>query len=212
MIDPRWQQALGAAALFAVNPSGLGGVVVRAAPGPVRDAWLKALTELLEPGTPIRRIPPQVPDSRLLGGLDLTATLHAGRPVAERGLLAEADGGVVLVPMAERMSTGTASRLAAVLDTGEVRVEREGIATCWPARIAVIALDEGLETEDRPPQVLMDRLGLWMDLEGISPRHLDDGPWDASAVAQARAAQAPAPGGGRPGRARQRLRLQGQHL
>ena len=189
MIDPRWQQALGAAALLAVNPPGLGGVVVRAAPGPVRDAWLEALTELLAPGTPIRRIPPQVPDSRLLGGLDLTATLHAGRPVAERGLLAEADGGVVLVPMAERMSTGTASRLAAVLDTGEVRVEREGIATCWPARIAVIAFDEGLESEDRPPQVLMDRLGLWIDLEGISPRHLDGGPWDASAVAQARAAQ-----------------------
>ena len=189
MIDPRWQQALGAAALLAVNPPGLGGVVVRAAPGPVRDAWLDALTELLAPGTPIRRIPPQVPDSRLLGGLDLTATLHAGRPVAERGLLAEADGGVVLVPMAERMSTGTASRLAAVLDTGEVRVEREGIATCWPARIAVIAFDEGLESEDRPPQVLMDRLGLWIDLEGISPRHLDGGPWDASAVAQARAAQ-----------------------
>jgi len=91
--------------------------------------------------------------------------------------------------MAERMSTGTASRLAAVLDTGEVRVEREGIATCWPARIAVIAFDEGLESEDRPPQVLMDRLGLWIDLEGISPRHLDGGPWDASAVAQARAAQ-----------------------
>jgi magnesium chelatase subunit D len=38
--------------------------------------------------------------------------------------------------------------------------------------------------------VLMDRLGLWIDLEGISPRHLDEGPWDASAVAQARAAQA----------------------
>jgi len=190
LIDPRWQQALGAAALFAVDPSGLGGVVVRAAPGPVRDAWLEALTELLEPGTPIRRIPPQVPDSRLLGGLDLTATLHAGRPVAERGLLAEADGGVVLVPMAERMGTGTAGRLAAVLDAGEVRVEREGIASCWPARIAVIALDEGLETEDRPPIVLMDRLALWIDLEGISPRHLDPGPWDASAVAQARAAQA----------------------
>jgi magnesium chelatase subunit D len=65
-------------------------------------------------------------------------------------------------------------------------VEREGIASSWPARIAVIALDEGLESEDRPPIVLMDRLGLWIDLEGISPRHLDPGPWDALAVARAR--------------------------
>jgi hypothetical protein len=118
VIDPRWQQALGAAALLAVNPPGLGGVVVRAAPGPVRDAWLEALTELLAPGTPIRRIPPQVPDSRLLGGLDLTATLHAGRPVAERGLLAEADGGVVLVEDAVHRVAAVKQELEEVAEVG----------------------------------------------------------------------------------------------
>jgi len=188
LTDPRWQDALAAAALLAVDPGGLGGVVVRAAPGPVRDAWLAALAGLLDAGTPVRRIPAQIPDARLLGGLDLTATLHAGRPVAERGLLAEANGGVVVVPMAERMSAGTAGRLAAVLDAGEVRVERDGIASCWPARIAVMALDEGLESEDRPPVVLMDRLGLWIDLDEIAPRDLSPGPWDASDVILARAA------------------------
>ena len=188
MTDPRWQDALAAAALLAVDPVGLGGVVVRAAPGPVRDAWLAALNSLLVAGTPVRRIPAQIPDARLLGGLDLTATLSAGRPVAERGLLAEADGGIVVVPMAERMSVGTAGRLAAVLDSGEVRVERDGIASCWPARIAVVALDEGLESEDRPPIVLMDRLGLWIDLDEIAPRDLSPGPWDASDVVLARAA------------------------
>ena len=188
MTDPRWQDALAAAALLAVDPVGLGGVVVRAAPGPVRDAWLAALAGLLVTGAPVRRIPAQIPDVRLLGGLDLTATLSAGRPVAERGLLAEADGGVVVVPMAERMSAGTAGRLAAVLDAGEVRVERDGIATCWPTRIAVVALDEGLESEDRPPVVLMDRLGLWIDLDEIAPRDLSPGPWDASDVVLARAA------------------------
>jgi len=188
LTDPRWQDALAAAALLAVDPVGLGGVVVRAAPGPVRDAWLAALAGLLVTGAPVRRIPAQIPDARLLGGLDLTATLSAGRPVAERGLLAEADGGVVVVPMAERMSAGTAGRLAAVLDAGEVRVERDGIATCWPTRIAVVALDEGLESEDRPPVVLMDRLGLWIDLDEIAPRDLSPGPWDASDVVLARAA------------------------
>ena len=188
MTDPRWQDALAAAALLAVDPVGLGGVVVRAAPGPVRDAWLAALAGLLVTGAPVRRIPAQIPDARLLGGLDLTATLSAGRPVAERGLLAEADGGVVVVPMAERMSAGTAGRLAAVLDAGEVRVERDGIATCWPARIAVVALDEGLESEDRPPVVLMDRLGLWIDRDEIAPRDLSPGPWDASDVVLARVA------------------------
>ena len=65
MTDPRWQDALAAAALLAVDPVGLGGVVVRAAPGPVRDAWLAALNSLLVAGTPVRRIPAQIPDARL---------------------------------------------------------------------------------------------------------------------------------------------------
>jgi hypothetical protein len=33
-------------------------------------------------------MPLHIGDERLLGGLDLTATLQAGRPVAQRGLLA----------------------------------------------------------------------------------------------------------------------------
>ena len=37
-----------------------------------------------------------ITDSRLLGGLDLAATLRAGRPVAERRLLADSDGALLL--------------------------------------------------------------------------------------------------------------------
>ena len=44
---------------------------------------------------------------RLLGGLDLAATLRAGRPMPQRGLLAEADGGVLVLAMAERLAAGT---------------------------------------------------------------------------------------------------------
>jgi magnesium chelatase subunit D len=79
-----------AALLLAVDPAGLGGALLRAAPGAAREAWLGMLRAGLPAGTPWRRLPLGVPDSRLLGGLDLTATLAAGRPVAERGVLAEA--------------------------------------------------------------------------------------------------------------------------
>ena len=92
--DP-WEDAALIAALFAVDPAGLGGVCLRALPGPVRDQWLADTRELLPPETPRRKIPLHVSDGRLLGGLDLTATLRAGRPVAEHGLFAEAHGGVL---------------------------------------------------------------------------------------------------------------------
>ena len=100
---PAWENAVLAASLFAVDPAGLGGVSLRAAAGPVRDRWIALLRGVLPPETRMRRVPCHVEDGRLLGGLDLPATLQAGRPVVERGILAEADGGVVMLAMAERL-------------------------------------------------------------------------------------------------------------
>ncbi len=105
-----WANALQALALFAASPPEFGGVAVRAGAGPVRDAWLKLLTETLAADTPLRRVPLHVRDDRLLGGLDLAATLRAGRPVEQKGLLAEADGGIVILAMAERLDAGTSAR------------------------------------------------------------------------------------------------------
>ena len=42
-------------------------------------------------------------ESRLLGGLDLAATLKYGRPVAETGILQECDNGVSILAMAEEL-------------------------------------------------------------------------------------------------------------
>ena len=109
-----------------------------------------------------------VGDDRLLGGLDLSATLQAGRPVAEQGVLAQADGGVITLAMAERLSLGTGAKISAVLDRHEVLIERDGFARRIRARFAVIALDEGIEPDERPPDSLLDRLGLHIDLNGLS--------------------------------------------
>lgn len=162
-----WGHAVLAAAAFAVDPTGTGGVVLRAMPGPARTLWLDLLRELLPASAPLRRIPLHVTDGRLLGGLDLTATLRAGRPVAERGILGEADGGVVMLSMSERLEPSTAARVAATLDAGEVLLERDGLTLRTPARIGVVALDEGIGDDERPPPALLDRLGFLVDLEGI---------------------------------------------
>lgn len=146
-----------AAALLAVDPAGLGGAVLRGAPGPERESWLALLRAGLGPGAAWRRMPATTPDSRLLGGLDLAATLAAGRPVAERGVLAEADGGILLLGMAERAGPGLAARIAAVMDAGEVALERDGLARRLPARFGLVALDEGVDGE-QVAEALRDRL------------------------------------------------------
>ncbi|MFN3231252.1 MAG: magnesium chelatase subunit D [Alphaproteobacteria bacterium] len=164
----RWADAISAAQLFTIDPHGLGGISLRAMPGPVRDIWLQTFRTLLSPDAPVRRLPLHAGDDRLLGGLDLTATLNSGRPIAQTGLMSEADGGVVMAAMAERLSPSTAAHLSAALDSGEVALERDGFGLRTPARIGVIALDEGLAEDERPPAPLVERLAFHLDLNPIA--------------------------------------------
>jgi magnesium chelatase subunit D len=164
-----WSDAVTAVQLFAVDPIGTGGVLVRSRAGPVRDRWLANLRGALPPSQPLRHLPLHIADGRLLGGLDLNATLLAGRPVVERGLLAEADGGVLVVAMAERLSSATTVHVTAAMDAHETLVERDGLSLRMPARFGVVALDEGLEDEIAPA-ALRDRLAFYVDLNEMPLR------------------------------------------
>lgn len=183
-----WLRAAVASAVFAADPVGTGGVLLRARAGPVRERWLAGLRALLPSAPPMRRVPLSIPDSRLFGGLDLTATLRTGRPVIEQGLLADLDGGVLLLPMAERTSAGLAARLAAAMDHGEFRIERDGIGRTLPSRFGLLALDEGDAGEERLPDALADRIGLWLDLDDITLAEsgLATPLWTPTSIARAR--------------------------
>ena len=180
-----WSDAVTAAQLFALDPIGSGGILVRSRAGPARERWLAMLRAALPPSGPLKHVPLHISDGRLLGGLDLHATLLAGRPVAERGLLAEADGGVLILAMAERLSFATTVHITAALDARETIVERDGISLRVPARFGVIALDEGLEDEFAPGS-LGDRLGFHIDLNEVSIREADEFATDQPAISEAR--------------------------
>ncbi len=185
-----WSDAAFAAALLAVDPGGLGGLVLRGGAGPVRDTWLELLRDLLPAGTPVRRCPLNIADDRLLGGLDLTLSLASGRPVAQRGVLADAHGGIVVLPMAERISDATGARIAAVLDDGRVAIERDGLAATLPADIAIVLLDESAGPDERPPSALVERCALQIDIGDARVQDLSLGNVDEEQVAAARASLA----------------------
>jgi magnesium chelatase subunit D len=180
-----------AAALFAIDPAGFGGLLVRGRAGPVREAYVAQIRALMAPDAPVRRLPISISDDRLLGGLDLALTLAAGRIVALRGVLAESDGGLLIAPMAERLSPSLTSKIVAVMDTGEVVAEREGLSLCAPARFGLLALDEGVDDE-RVGAALADRLAFHVDCDIQNDE--DEGA-DPQAIALARAlfAQVSAP-------------------
>lgn len=180
-----WAEAAEACALLAVAPE-LGGAVLRGPAGPARDAWLALLRSWLPSDAAWRRLPPTADDERLIGGVDLGAAL-AGRRLLQPGLLAEANGGVLVAPMAERMATSTAARLSAALDRGEVRLARDGVEAVLPSAFRLVALDESLPEEPGCPEALIDRLALHLDLTGIGHRDLGAIAVDAADIASAQA-------------------------
>jgi magnesium chelatase subunit D len=122
----------------------------------------------------------------LLGGLDLGATLQAGRPVALQGLLAQADGGVLLLAMAERMTAAAAARFGSVLDTRSVRLQRDGLDSVYASRLALVALDEGASDDEHMPASLADRLAFRL-LMGERAEEEEGPQWTAQEVLAARA-------------------------
>lgn len=177
--DP-WADALAAAQLLMVDPDGLKGVILRAPPGAARDAWLAALRACAPAGAPVRRAPAHIDDERLLGGLDLAATLAAGRPVASRGLLSESAGGVVLLAMAERCPSATGARIALAMDAAE-------------SHFALVALDEGVEPDERAPDILAERVAFHVTLDGVRTHALPQvGPEDVLRAQDRLAHMAPA--------------------
>ncbi len=152
-IDPLevWARAATAIALLAIDPAGLQGLWVRARVGPARDRLMQALMPVMD--RPVARLPLTITDDQLFGGVDLSATLAAGKVVHSAGLVRHAPMALVL-PMAERALAGLNARLAQVLDANDGH--------------CLIALDEGAEPDERLGSTLVDRLGLHLNLEGLA--------------------------------------------
>jgi len=174
-----------AALLLAVDPHGLGGVVVKGGPGPERDGFLAELARLLPSGSPCTRIPVNVGFDRLIGGLDFGATMASGRPVHARGLLEASDGGVAIVSMAERLPPAVSAVLSGTVDTGKAVIERDGLGSTKLARFAVVALDEGLDDEALD-EALADRLAFTLRIGEHPSSDIAAPGWSAEAVLDAR--------------------------
>jgi magnesium chelatase subunit D len=174
-----WHDAQFALIALQVDPVRLGGIWLRAGHGPVRDVWLARLQGT---GLPVFKIPNQVDDERLLGGIDLAQTLQSSKLVQQVGLLAQAHGGTIVLPMAERLPLHTVAHIAQAQDRGLVYA-RDAQAVS-ESRFGIIALDESDEDEADIAPRLSDRLGMWLDLrsncladtleslEQLSPREL----------------------------------------
>ncbi len=141
-----WNHACLALKLLLIDPVGLGGISLRARAGPVRDRFLDYLNQ----STPTVRIHPSMPSEALFGGMDVAATLEAGRIINSSGLLRE--NVCPVMAMAERCGPLRAFELVRYLET-----RKQPIAL----------LDEGAEPEETVLPILSERLAFHISLEAI---------------------------------------------
>jgi magnesium chelatase subunit D len=168
-----WFDAQTTAALLAIDPHGLGGICVKSQFGPIRDAWFTFMQTQIAPSAHFQKIPIQIQDEQLLGGLDLEATLSYGKPIYSSGLLAKSHGGFIVLPMAERISPHTIAHIMQVLDRGEVRHPQQ-TAELAPCLFGMIALDEGIGPDESIHPRLAEHMAFEVRLDHLSQNDCKD--------------------------------------
>ena len=163
-----WNDALTSLQLLQIDPSGFGGVWLRAPFGPVRERWLR---HLLAAGLNTVKVPGSVDMERLLGGIDLSLTLQTGSLHMQSGLLQQADQGVVCISMAERFPASLMAPMTQAMDTQSLPPLRmsDGSESAPRTQFGVVALDESMDDEPPIGKSLQERLGLWFDLQALAP-------------------------------------------
>jgi magnesium chelatase subunit D len=154
-----------AAILLAVAPEQLNGAVLYCDSRMASEQWCTMFHSLLPSGAPSKRIPGSVAAERLLGGLDFAATLARGQAVHERGLLAEAGGGCVVLSGATAQAS-TYAHLCHALDHPVTRAGRETPSVEDAAPFAVI-VQQAMDDTALPPS-LVERLGFHVSLDARS--------------------------------------------
>ena len=167
-----WNDAMTSLQLLQIDSHGWGGIWLRAPFGPVRELWLRHLSQT---GLNTVKLPGNIDVERLLGGIDLSRTLQSGLLQMQTGLLQQADLGLVCISMAERFPTALIAPMTQAMDTQSLPpLKINHTESSVRTQFGVVALDESMADDPPMSPALTERLGLWFDLQDIAPSDVSD--------------------------------------
>jgi magnesium chelatase subunit D len=163
-----WNDAMTSLQLLQIDQHGFGGIWLRAPFGPVREQWLRHLSQT---GLNTVKLPGNIDVERLLGGIDLSLTLQSGRLHMQSGLLQQADQGILLISMAERFAPALIAPMTQAMDKQSLPPLKNATEADSSIRtqFGVVALDESMNDDAPMSPALQERLGLWFDLQELAP-------------------------------------------
>ncbi|MEW6210852.1 MAG: magnesium chelatase ATPase subunit D [Acidobacteriota bacterium] len=153
-------QAKLALMMLAVDPA-LKGALICGRPGEAKSAMARSFAAML--CLRLIETPLGATADRLLGGLDIEATLRYKKRRSSRGLMAEAHGGALYIDDINLLESDLIHLVADALDRREVRVEREGISEILKAEFFLIGTYNPAEGE--ADALLKDRVGFIVEAE-----------------------------------------------
>lgn len=143
----------------------IGGVLVTGEKGTAKSTIARSLARHLPVGT-MRTLALGATEDRIVGGLDVEATLRTGQPTFADGLLTQIDGGVLYIDEVNLLDDHLADLVLDAAASGVVHCEREGFSLTRPTRFALIGTMNPEEGELRPQ--LRDRFGMCVRVSGAT--------------------------------------------
>jgi len=133
------------------------GVLIKGPTGTAKSVTARAFVNML-PGKDMISIPQNVTDEQLFGGLDIEDAVIYGKTTVKGGTLQRADLNVLYMDNINLFDQRTVGAVLEHVESGKVRVEREGVSFEYDLRTTVIATMD--PAEQSLPDSIADRFDI----------------------------------------------------